>query len=225
MDRRVTCLHSCRRVMGRLLLDDRQSVSAKVSERPTANVSPPLPSPPFLLSTDPKGTASTLARAMSTKSRHSTLFTAAAESIAPTLPTPSVGGISLENNPRATKLLVDLWLMSAASYRRAGRLDESRGAIQEAEVLDADDPDVWCQVRFEPSLLSSPHHKGTYSNARGGDSLLNTHYRFKKLNKRVHLSSKPFLSQRTTFPPSYSSLDSSSSHLRNSPLLKDCWIL
>lgn len=53
---------------------------------------------------------------------------------------------TMEINPRATKLLVDLWLMSAASYRRAGRLEDAKGAISEAEALNGDDPDVWVQV-------------------------------------------------------------------------------
>lgn len=52
-----------------------------------------------------------------------------------------------ESNPRASRLLVSLWLLSAASFRRAGRLDECRGAIAEAEKVDADSPDVWAQVR------------------------------------------------------------------------------
>ncbi|GAA5969963.1 hypothetical protein JCM3765_002325 [Sporobolomyces pararoseus] len=50
------------------------------------------------------------------------------------------------SNPKATKLLVDIWLASAASFRRAGKLEESRGAIWEAEQLNADDPDVWSQL-------------------------------------------------------------------------------
>lgn len=69
----------------------------------------------------------------------------------------SSSGPSVETNPRATKLLVDLWLMTAASFRRSGRLEDARGAIQEAEALDADDPDVWVQVRRHfhfPFLLS-----------------------------------------------------------------------
>lgn len=37
--------------------------------------------------------------------------------------------------------------MSAASFRRAGQLDDCRGAIAEAETVDADNPDVWVQVR------------------------------------------------------------------------------
>lgn len=49
-------------------------------------------------------------------------------------------------NPRATKLLVDAWLASAASFRRAGKLDEGKGAIGEAEKLDSEDPDVWAQL-------------------------------------------------------------------------------
>lgn len=46
----------------------------------------------------------------------------------------------------ATKLLADTWLASAASFRRAGKLDEARGAVSEAEALDVDDADVWTQL-------------------------------------------------------------------------------
>ncbi|GAA5895475.1 hypothetical protein JCM5296_006778 [Sporobolomyces johnsonii] len=53
---------------------------------------------------------------------------------------------SVETNRRATKLLVDIWLASAASFRRAGKLDEAQGAVFEAEQLDAEDPDVWSQL-------------------------------------------------------------------------------
>ena len=54
-------------------------------------------------------------------------------------------GPEVAADARATKLLVDLWLMSAASYRRAGKLDDAKGAIAEAEQLDPDDADVWAQ--------------------------------------------------------------------------------
>ncbi|KAM0750347.1 protein prenylyltransferase [Meredithblackwellia eburnea MCA 4105] len=54
-------------------------------------------------------------------------------------------GPTVDTNSKATKLLVDLWLMTAASFRRAGRMDDAKGAIQEAEALNADDPDVWVQ--------------------------------------------------------------------------------
>lgn len=45
------------------------------------------------------------------------------------------------------KLLAQLWLVSAASFRRAVKMDECRIAIQEAERIDPADPDVWVQVR------------------------------------------------------------------------------
>jgi tetratricopeptide (TPR) repeat protein len=51
-----------------------------------------------------------------------------------------------ERDPRLTKLLIDLWLMSAASFRRWGKLEEALGAIREAEALDPTDGDVWVQV-------------------------------------------------------------------------------
>ncbi|GAA6023866.1 hypothetical protein JCM11491_003297 [Sporobolomyces phaffii] len=57
-----------------------------------------------------------------------------------------------------TKLWVSVWLASAASFRRAGKLGEARGAVSEAERVDGDDPDVWSQLaavyvaRGEPDL-------------------------------------------------------------------------
>lgn len=50
-----------------------------------------------------------------------------------------------ETNARPNRLLQSLWLMSAATFRRWGKLDECRGAIREAELLDSDEPDVWVQ--------------------------------------------------------------------------------
>lgn len=45
------------------------------------------------------------------------------------------------------RLLSDLWLMSAATFRRLGKLDEAKGAIQDAEERDYENPNVWVQVR------------------------------------------------------------------------------
>lgn len=44
------------------------------------------------------------------------------------------------------RLLSDLWLMSAATFRRLGKIDQAKGAIQEAEVKDENNPAVWVQV-------------------------------------------------------------------------------
>ena len=53
-------------------------------------------------------------------------------------------------NERSMKdrLLSDLWLMSAATFRRLGKIDQAKGAIQEAEVKDENNPAVWVQVRL-----------------------------------------------------------------------------
>jgi tetratricopeptide (TPR) repeat protein len=37
--------------------------------------------------------------------------------------------------------------MSAATFRRLGKIEQAKGAIQEAEVKDEDNPAVWVQVR------------------------------------------------------------------------------
>ena len=51
-------------------------------------------------------------------------------------------------NERSMKdrLLSDLWLMSAATFRRLGKINQAKGAIQEAEVKDENNPAVWVQV-------------------------------------------------------------------------------
>ena len=51
---------------------------------------------------------------------------------------------------RERRLLSDLWLMSAATFRRLDKIEQARGAIQEAEVRDESNPAVWVQVRFYP---------------------------------------------------------------------------
>jgi hypothetical protein len=46
-----------------------------------------------------------------------------------------------------TRVLSNLWLSSAATFRRSGRAAQALVAIQEAEVLDPENEDVWVQVR------------------------------------------------------------------------------
>ncbi|KAG6819512.1 hypothetical protein H0H93_011170 [Arthromyces matolae] len=44
------------------------------------------------------------------------------------------------------RLIADLWLMSASTFRRLGKIEQAKGAIQEAEVKDEDNPRVWVQL-------------------------------------------------------------------------------
>lgn len=49
---------------------------------------------------------------------------------------------------QAARILSRLWLTSAATFRRWGKLEECKGAINEAEDVAGDiDPDIWMQVR------------------------------------------------------------------------------
>lgn len=46
--------------------------------------------------------------------------------------------------------------MSAATFRRLGKIEQARGSIQEAEVRDVGNPAVWVQVRpFHPAVAST----------------------------------------------------------------------
>lgn len=49
--------------------------------------------------------------------------------------------------PQAARILCRLWLASAATFRRWGKMEECLGAINEAEDVAGDkDPEVWLQV-------------------------------------------------------------------------------
>lgn len=67
---------------------------------------------------------------------------------------------SLQNAPangrsaRERRLLSDLWLTSAATFRRLGKIEQARGAIQEAEVLDEENEAVWVQVQLNYTIDS-----------------------------------------------------------------------
>jgi tetratricopeptide (TPR) repeat protein len=72
-------------------------------------------------------------------------------------PTPTLIGHQDIKNERSIKddrLLSDLWLMSAATFRRLRKIDQAKGAIQEAEVKDENNPAVWVQVFFFPAIFS-----------------------------------------------------------------------
>lgn len=50
------------------------------------------------------------------------------------------------------RLFSNLWLMSAATFRRADKIEQAKGSIQEAEVKDENNPAVWVQVRSNTSF-------------------------------------------------------------------------
>ncbi|KAG8923913.1 hypothetical protein FRC02_010802 [Tulasnella sp. 418] len=64
----------------------------------------------------------------------------------PPMPPPVPALPSSKRATHETRLLSDLWLTSAATFRRMGKLEQAKGAIQEAEVLDEENPGVWIQL-------------------------------------------------------------------------------
>ncbi|KAL5522105.1 hypothetical protein ACEPAF_1962 [Sanghuangporus sanghuang] len=73
------------------------------------------------------------------------------------LPTTTQESSHSIGNARERRLLSDLWLMSAATFRRLEKIDQTRGAIQEAETLDEENEAVWVQL-------------GLYFSAQGEES-------------------------------------------------------
>ncbi|OSC98625.1 hypothetical protein PYCCODRAFT_1396824 [Trametes coccinea BRFM310] len=67
----------------------------------------------------------------------------------PPPPPPTTTPALSRHNVRVAKdrrLLSNLWLMSSATFRRLGKIEQARGAIQEAEVRDESNPAVWVQL-------------------------------------------------------------------------------
>ncbi|KAF9194555.1 hypothetical protein BGZ51_009118 [Haplosporangium sp. Z 767] len=92
---------------------------------------------------------------------------------------------SVMRTARANKVLVTLWLLSASTFRRLDRMEEALKAIEEAERIDASNPDVWYQlglfyaaqndqetasVSYSKALALEPFHPGCL--ARVGRSYL-----------------------------------------------------
>ncbi|KAF9979156.1 hypothetical protein BGZ73_005324 [Actinomortierella ambigua] len=89
----------------------------------------------------------------------------------PTVPRETTKAI--QRRARAKKVLVTLWLLSAATFRRLGKMQDALKATEEAERTDASNPDVWYQlgllhtaqgdtetasVSFSKALALAPYH-------------------------------------------------------------------
>ncbi|KAF9425226.1 hypothetical protein BGZ76_003366 [Entomortierella beljakovae] len=82
-------------------------------------------------------------------------------------------GKSILRAARAKKVLATLWLMSASIFRRLNRMEEAIKAIEEAELVDASNPDVWynlgllytaqgdhetASISYSKALALAPYH-------------------------------------------------------------------
>ncbi|CAK5278256.1 unnamed protein product [Mycena citricolor] len=75
--------------------------------------------------------------------------------VSPPPPSPSLSPVTVS---RESRLESDLWLMSAATFRRLGKIEQAKGAIQEAEVQDATNPGVWVQLGLYHQALGQMQH-------------------------------------------------------------------
>jgi hypothetical protein len=78
-------------------------------------------------------------------------------------PTSTALPLSSGKNAREQRLMSDLWLMSSATFRRMGKIEQCRGAIQEAEVADENNPAVWVQVCFTGFRMNLLAHNMLFS--------------------------------------------------------------
>ena len=78
-----------------------------------------------------------------------------------TLPTPPPSTILVNDRTKwEREWLCELWLRAAASYRRGDRVDDCRNALQEAELLNKENVNLWVQVHN----LLHPLHRELTSN-------------------------------------------------------------
>ena len=61
--------------------------------------------------------------------------------------------------PAESRILSNLWLMSAATFRRWGKLEQCLVAIEEAETLDPENNLVWVQLGLYHCALTPPAHE------------------------------------------------------------------
>lgn len=62
---------------------------------------------------------------------------------------------------RARALLVKLWLLSAGTFRRWGKVEEGRAAIEAAESIDPEMPGVWIQLALYDLAVGDKHAAST----------------------------------------------------------------
>jgi tetratricopeptide (TPR) repeat protein len=74
-------------------------------------------------------------------------------------PSPPAVGSDHGRTPTESRILSGLWLQSAATYRRWVKPDQCLVSIQEAEIIDPENPDVWLQLGLLHRVTSphSPH--------------------------------------------------------------------
>ncbi|KAG8935289.1 hypothetical protein FRC01_003040 [Tulasnella sp. 417] len=107
----------------------------------------------------------------------------------PPPPLPPPASPTSKRPPRETRLLSDLWLTSAATFRRMGKLEQAKAAIQEAEVLDETNPGVWVQL-------------GLYHSVLGHDALAIESLHKALVIEQDHVAALVHLSQQYLKPPS-----------------------
>jgi len=127
--------------------------------------------------------------------------------------------IKNERSMKADRLLSDLWLMSAATFRRLGKIEQAKGAIQEAEVKDENNPAVWVQFGLYYIAIGLYRHAvDTFQKALficPDDVAATVHlsrlYLDPDLNARLHSSCN-----QSTTPPSSSEATSTTTDSSNS---------
>ena len=76
-----------------------------------------------------------------------------------TPPPPSIKPTDHGRTPAESRILSNLWLMSAATFRRWGKLEQCLVAIEEAETLDPENNLVWVQLGLYHCSATPPNYE------------------------------------------------------------------
>jgi tetratricopeptide (TPR) repeat protein len=77
----------------------------------------------------------------------------------PPPPPPAAALAEHGRTPTESRILSNLWLQSAATFRRWGKPEQCLVAIEEAEVLDPENSEVWVQLGLYHLGLSPPNYE------------------------------------------------------------------
>lgn len=174
------------------ILGRRRSAKRR-SNVPAAHAMSPIPP----LHADESASMSTPPRSVAGESTAASVATVVS---APSPPSSAAPPPSSESDPAAARLLASVWLASAASFRRAGRLDEAQGAVAEAEALDLDNPAVWTQLAL---VWLARGDQGKARDALNRTMALDERdVALSVITARMHLTPPPGASEATSSAPS-----------------------
>lgn len=152
----------------------RTSRPSSVRRLTSETISPSPSAPDLTLHRQRSTSGSTVAPSIAPTAAYSHFHSRSPSHYQPSIAPPPPASNSTANasyTASEARILSNLWLMSAATFRRWGKLEQCLVAIEEAEVLDPENPDVWVQLGLYHSIsipTSYPSNQQSTGSGSGG---------------------------------------------------------